>query len=178
MRGICGGRGWVCLSLVNVIAWMQPPAEESRDWLLKPGGDPKEGQLDKKQPCSLYLFPKFYWFLWFGRVWLFIPWGIPGSGMGSVVGVQIWSWWRRASHHRVPSVSYLAQCLQTLFRRWQSPWGGVDGEAMSPDCQLMALKSYSRITANVVAMSEATFRCFDSEDLCVFKICSRRKTFW
>jgi len=56
--------------------------------------------------------------------------------------------------------------------------GGVGREAMSPGSRLVALKSYGRIVANVVAMSEATCLSVLTLEICVFKICSRKEAFW
>jgi len=42
----------------------------------------------------------------------------------------------------------------------------------------VALKSYGRIVANVVAMSEATCLSVLTLEICVFKICSRKEAFW
>lgn len=80
----------------------------------------------------------------------------------------------------IPSSS--TQCLllgavpADSFQTLAEPLGRCGWGSHVP--RLSADGRHSRITANVVAMSKATFGCFDSEDLCVFKICSRRKTFW
>lgn len=55
--------------------------------------------------------------------------------------------------------------------------GGMDGKVMFPNSQLVALKSYSRFLANVVATSEATCLCVLTLKICVFKVCSRKGTF-
>lgn len=56
-----------------------------------------------------------------------------------------------------------------LFRDvGRAPGGGADGEAMSPESRLTALKSCNRIVADVVAMSKATCLSVLTLKICVF----------